>query len=292
MTLLRSPQQDPEESGGAPCSHPRLPEMQLGVCGWDKSEDGREHFPFFRKIPASSLLLEYSFQDKLFSLQEQLPWPDCSRGFSPPGVRTSRGCRCSRTCQGWWHSLTHVLLWGQHVHQPPETLGAPESLRHKASPQVLVTGWSVVCPGAPGLIRAATPGITPPAPLGGRAPPSPTWSLLRPPRPCAQDQGPAHVFCEGPHSKCFWFCKPSFVMIIQFRCYSPKAGVGDRQAHRHGCVLVTLHPRDSQGQPCSLHAHLAAGRWGRCPLSAPARSFHSSEGLQPGPRAPVTKDRG
>lgn len=180
MTLLRSPQQDPEQSRGAPCSRPRLPEMQLGVCGCDKSEDGREHFPFFRKIPASSLLLEYSFQDKLFSLQEQLPCPDCSHGFSPPGVWTSRGCMCSRTCQGWWNSLTHVLLWGQPVHQPSETLGAPESLRHKASPRVLVTGWSIVCPGAPGLIRTATPGITPPAPLGGR---NPSFTHLEPAPP-------------------------------------------------------------------------------------------------------------
>lgn len=138
-------------------------------------------------------------------------------------------------------------------------------------------------------------------PMIDHTPSSPGWTkpLLHPSgtcsspqHPCAQDQGPAHVFCEGPHSKCFRFCKPSFVMIIQFHCYSPKAGVDDRQAHRHGCVLVKLHPRDSQGQPRSLHTHLAAGGRGRCPSSAPARSCHSSDGLHPGPHALVTKDRG
>ena len=115
-----------------------------------------------------------------------------------------------------------------------------------------------------------TPGITTPAPPGGRAPPLSHLEPAPPPTLICPGPGLFHVGCEGPQRKCSQLCEPSFAVTVQFRSYSPRETMASTG---RDCGLVHLQPRDSRGRARPPHTHLAAGREGRAPPCSPQKSL-------------------
>lgn len=126
-----SPTQRREEAAPRSC-----PEVWLEGRSQEKPGEGRAGqapLPSSRKVPASSPVLKYLFQHKLFSIEERLP-----RLWLPLWHLFSKSVQiCSKTCQGWRDGLTPVC-------HPSEPSGAPKSHKYRASRQLCVMGWDIV----------------------------------------------------------------------------------------------------------------------------------------------------
>lgn len=126
-----SPTRRREEAAPRSC-----PEVWLEGRSREKPGEGRAGqapLPSSWKVPASSPVLKYLFQHKLFSIEERLP-----RLWLPLWHLFSKSVQiCSKTCQGWRDGLTPVC-------HPSGPSGAPKSLKYRASRQLCVMGWDIV----------------------------------------------------------------------------------------------------------------------------------------------------